>query len=120
MTIYITVCGNTAEISLEENQATEALRERLSQGDVTYTADDYGGFEKVGALGFSLPHADTHITTQPGDVVLYQGNQIVLFYGNNSWAYTRLGKIEGLSQRELGEFMCAGRGSVQVALSLNN
>ena len=90
----------------------------LQEGDITYEAHDYGGFEKVGALGRSLPTSDTQTTTQAGDVILYNGNQIVLFYGSNSWSYTRLGHMEYSSQAELESFLKAGQGNVTVKLSL--
>lgn len=118
-TMYITVNGTKLEVALENNASVDALLEILKNGDVTYTAEDYGGFEKVGELGFSLPTEDSQITTRAGDVVLYCGNQIVMFYGSNSWAYTRLGKIKGKSVSELRTFLCAGEGSVQVTVSLN-
>ena len=117
--LFITVNESKAEIILENNISVSALVERLRTGDITYTADDYGGFEKVGAIGFSLPRDDAHIQTRPGDVILYQGNQIVLFYGENSWSYTRLGRIEGLSDAQLRAFLHAGEGEIQVTLSLD-
>ncbi len=117
--MYITVNGNKLGITLAENSSVAALVERLKQGDVTYTANDYGGFEKVGSLGFSLPTNNTEITAQAGDVILYSGNQIVLFYGSNSWSYTRLGKINGYSVSELKSLLGAGNGSVQVTISLS-
>ena len=118
-TMYITIEGNKAEVTLEQNAATAALVELLRNGDITYTADDYGGFEKVGGLGHSLPTSNSQITTRPGDVILYSGNQIVLFYGSNSWSYTRLGKINGYSTDELKTLFAAGAGRVEVTLSLN-
>ena len=117
--MYITVNGNKLVIALAENSSVAALVERLKQGDVIYTANDYGGFEKVGSLGFSLPTNNTEITAQAGDVILYSGNQIVLFYGSNSWSYTRLGKINGYSVSELKSLLGAGNGSVQVTISLS-
>lgn len=116
--MYLTVNGNKLPVKLENNKATAALVELLKKGDITYTADDYGGFEKVGALGVSLPTSDTRITTSPGDVILYNGNNIVLFYGNNTWSYTRLGRIEGCSATELADKLGAGNGSVRVTISL--
>ncbi|MDE6189311.1 MAG: hypothetical protein K2G37_03390 [Clostridia bacterium] len=117
--MYITINGNKLEITLAENSSVDALVEKLKQGDITYTASDYGGFEKVGSLGFGLPTNNTQITTQAGDVVLYSGNQIVLFYGSNSWSYTRLGKINGYSVSELKTLLGAGSNNVQVTISLS-
>lgn len=118
--LYITIDGKTLPISLVDNAATQALVAALRDGDITYEAHDYGGFEKVGALGRSLPASDTQMTTQAGDVVLYSGNQIVLFYGSNSWSYTRLGRIEYSSPSELESFLKAGEGNVTVKLSLSS
>ena len=117
--MYLTINGNKLEVTLAENSSVDALVERLKKGDIIYTANDYGGFEKVGGLGFSLPTSDTEITTQAGDVILYSGNQIVLFYGSNTWSYTRLGKINGYSASHLAELLGAGNGSVQVTISLS-
>ena len=116
--MYLYINDNKLEVTLAENKAVDALVELLKDGDITYTADDYGGFEKVGFLGHSLPTENSQITTEAGDVILYSGNQIVLFYGSNEWSYTRLGKIKGYSVSELRTYLCAGKGSVQVRISL--
>ena len=116
--MFLTINGNKLEVTLAENPAVDALVEILKQGDIVYTAEDYGGFEKVGALGHSLPTSNSQITTVAGDVVLYNGDNIVIFYGSNSWSYTRLGKIEGRSVEELSSFLCAGEGNVEVTISL--
>ena len=118
--LYITIDGKTLPVVLVDNAATQALVAALQEGDITYEAHDYGGFEKVGALGRSLPTNNTQITTQAGDVILYSGNQIVLFYGSNSWSYTRLGRMEYASQAELESFLKAGQGNVTVKLSLSS
>ena len=117
-TIKITVSGKSLPVVLDKNKAAEALVAALSEAPITYEADDYGGFEKVGALGRSLPANDTQITTQAGDVILYSGNQIVLFYGTNSWSYTRIGKMEYSTLDELKSFLKAGQGIINVTLSL--
>lgn len=116
--IKITVSGKTLPISIEDNAATRALVKALREKSITYEAHDYGGFEKVGALGRSLPANDTQITTKAGDVILYGGDQIVLFYGSNSWSYTRIGKMEYGSLDELKSFLRAGQGNITVTLSL--
>ena len=116
--LSLSIDNQSATVLLAENAAAEALVARLRQGEIRYTADDYGGFEKVGDLGFTLPRDDSRIQTQPGDVILYQGRQIVLFYGSNTFSYTRLGRIEGLALQQLDDFLCAGSGSVSVTLSL--
>lgn len=98
----------------EENPSAEAFRELLSQGPLTVEMEDYGGFEKVGDLGTTLPRNDTQITTQPGDVILYQGNQITVYYGTNTWNFTRLARIAdpGDLKEKLGD------GTVCVTFSL--
>ena len=72
----------------------------------------------MGPLGRTLPTSDTQITTQAGDVILYSGNQIVLFYGSNTWSYTRIGKMQYKSLDELKSFLKAGEGNIFVTLSL--
>jgi hypothetical protein len=116
--IKITVSGKTLPIRIENNEATKALVAALRGASITYEASDYGGFEKVGPLGRSLPTSNSQITTQPGDVILYSGNQIVLFYGSNSWSYTLLGKIEYGTLDELKSFLKAGQGNISITLSL--
>lgn len=116
--IKISVGGKTISIAIEDNNATMELVKVLRKAPVSYEANDYGGFEKVGNLGFSLPASDTQITTGPGDVILYSSNQIVLFYGTNSWSYTRIGKMEYGTLDELKAFLKAGQGMITVTLSL--
>ncbi|MDE6411622.1 MAG: hypothetical protein K2L02_03700 [Clostridia bacterium] len=116
--MYLTINGNKLQVTLAENSSVDALVEILKEGDIEYTADDYGGFEKVGALRHTLPTNNSRITTEAGDVILYSGNQIVLFYGSNTWSYTRLGKINGYSVAELQSLLGAGEGAVQVTISL--
>lgn len=118
MDINITIDGKTMPVHLVENAATRELVAALQENPITYEADDYGGFEKVGALGRSLPTSNEQLTTAPGDVILYSGNQIVLFYGSNSWSYTRLGRIDYPSLDELKTFLKAGQGRVKVTLSV--
>lgn len=116
-TMNITINGKTVSCQLVDNSSTRALLAQLEKGDITYEADDYGNFEKVGYIGFSLPQNNESITTTAGDVILYQGNNICLYYGTNSWSFTRLGKIEGLSKDEIKTFLNAGGSSVRITLS---
>lgn len=118
MEINITIDGKTMPIRLVDNTATRELVAALQSAPIIYEADDYGGFEKVGALGRSLPTSNSQLTTEAGDVILYSGNQIVLFYGSNSWSYTRLGRIEYTSLDELKTFLKAGQGRISVTLSV--
>ena len=116
-TIYITIGDQTQSITLADNDATRALVQKLP---VTVTLNSSGGFEIWGPLGFSLPASNQQMTAQPGDVVLYNGSNICLFYGSNSWSYTPLGKIEGISESELRTFLKAGESNVSVTLSLSS
>lgn len=114
--IYVTANGEARSVVLADNDVTARLKEMLSEGNISVNMSDYGGWEKVGDLPHSLPTSDSQITAQPGDIMLYQGYQMVIFYGNNSWAYTRLGKIDDTSNLK----GWLGNGNVVVTLSLNN
>ena len=118
--IYITIDGQTQAVTLVDNQATKTLVEKLQQAPVTVTLNSSGGFEIWGALGFSLPTSNEQINAQPGDVILYNDSNICIFYGTNSWSYTRLGKIDGLSESELRTFLKAGESNITVTLSLTS
>jgi len=118
MQFYFTVGTIRLMATLEDNAATAALKEKLKTAPITINMSDYGGFEKVGSFGFSLPTSNEQITTKPCDFVLYQGNQLVIFYGSNSWSYTRLGKITGFTSEELKNVL--GNGTVSVTLSLSS
>ena len=117
-TMNLKVNNKTLKVKLADNAATLALLERLKEGAITYNANDYRGFEKVGALGFSLPTNDTYITTEAGDIMLYTSNQLCIFFDNNSWQYTRIGKIEGMTRQQLKEAF--GTGEVSITLMLDN
>ena len=116
--VLLKVGGNRMTATLTDNEATRGLTKLLEQGDITIRMSDYGGFEKVGALPQSLPTSNTQITTVPGDIMLYQGNQMVIFYGSNSWSYTRLGKIDGATVSNLRQFL--GNGNISLTLSLES
>ena len=100
--------------TLENNVAVEELLDMMKEGPVTIQMDDYSGFEKVGPLGRSLTTSNSQTTTSAGDIVLYNGNNIVMFYGSNSWSYTRIGKIEDLSDWE----KALGSGSITAVFTL--
>ena len=104
------------DVELENNSAAQELIKELEKGNITVNATEYGGFEKVGELGFSLPTSDENINTEPGDIVLYQGDKVSLFYGSHSWSYTKLGKIDNISSNELKEVL--GQGNVTLVFSL--
>ncbi|MBR1469433.1 MAG: hypothetical protein IJ605_04900 [Prevotella sp.] len=116
--MYLTIGGQTQSVTLADNQATKELVAKLKENPVTVTLNSSGGFEIWGSLGFSLTTSNEQINGQPGDVVLYNGSNICLFYGSNSWTYTRLGKIDGLSASELRTFLKAGENNIAVTLSL--
>ena len=116
--IYITIGEATQSVTLADNEATKALVAKLQLSPVTITLDSSGGFEIWGALGFSLPTSNEQITAQPGDVILYNGSNICLFYGSKTWSYTRLGHIDDLTESELRTFLKAGESNISVTLSL--
>ena len=118
--MYITIDGRTEAVTLTNNSTTQALVAKLQEASVTVTLNSSGGFEIWGALGFSLPTSNEQINAQPGDIVLYNGSNICMFYGTNSWNYTLLGKIDGLSESELRTFLKAGESNISVTLSLSN
>lgn len=112
--LKITFGEHTLTASFENNRSAEEFQELLAQGPLTIEMQDYGGFEKVGSLGTTLTRCDESITTKPGDVILYQGNQITLYYDTNTWNFTRLARIDDASglKEKLGD------GTVQVTFSL--
>lgn len=116
MKMNVQVGGSTFTATLEENLAVNALVEMMERRPVTIQMRDYSGFEKVGPLGTNLPTSNSQSTTHAGDIVLYQGNQIVMFYGSNTWSYTRLGRIDNLTGWE----KALGSGDVTVTLSLGD
>ena len=99
---------NKISAILEDNSSASFFYGELKNGAITVQMHDYGRFEKVGDLGKSFPRNDRQITTDAGDIILYQGNQISLYYDKNSWSFTRLGKVEGLSQEELKNILGNG------------
>ena len=114
MKMNVNVNGQDFTATLENNSAVDTLVQMMENGPVTLQLSDYAGFEKVGPLGQCLPASDSQTTTHAGDIVLYQGNQIVMFYGSNSWSYTRLGHIDDLTGWE----EALGSGDVTVTLSM--
>ena len=113
-TLQLIIGDTEVSVVWEENASVDALTEIVKAEPLTVQMSMYGGFEQVGPLGTSLPRDDAQTTTQAGDIVLYSGNQIVLFYGSNSWAYTRLGRITDKSAPELEELL--GNGGVTISL----
>jgi flavodoxin len=113
MKLYIN--DTAVSVDWEDNESVAALRELVREEPLSVQMSMYGGFEQVGSLGSKLPRNDSQTTTEAGDIVLYSGNQIVIFYGSNSWSYTRLGRITDKSAVELAEML--GNGDVAVTLS---
>ncbi len=105
----------SVQVKWEDNASTEALAGLCAKGPLTISMSMYGGFEQVGYIGTSLPRDDRQTTASAGDIVLYSGNQIVIFYGSNSWAYTRLGKITDLSEKELSDIL--GNGDIEITVT---
>lgn len=114
--ITVDVNGNKLTAALADSTAAKELAEKLKSGSVTVTLNEYGGFEKVGDLPWSLTKSDEDTETEPGDIMLYQGDQMTIFYNSNSWSYTKLGHIENTTQEELKTVF--GEGDVTVTLSL--
>lgn len=113
--INVKVENHTFQANLESNSAVDAFVDMMRESPITIRMSDYGGFEKVGSLGESLPTSDRQTTTAKGDIVLYSGNQIVIFYGTNSWSYTRLGHVDDLD----GWKEALGNEDVTVTFSLS-
>ena len=114
--VKVKINDEVFDFKLENNSATQELIKELKKGNVTVNASEYGGFEKVGDLGFSLPANDENVETNPGDIVLYQGDKVSLFYGSHSWSYTKLGKIDNVDSNKLKEVL--GSGDVTLEFSL--
>ena len=110
--MLLEVNGYTFEVELENNTSAKALREYVSKEKRTLSLDDYGNFEKVGNLGITLPRNDETITMKEGDLILYSGNKLCLYYNQNTWDFTKLGHIKDTTH--LKEVL--GKGSVQVTL----
>ena len=114
--------SHTLNATLTDNSSATAFYQLLKKGPLTVNMHDYGNFEKVGSLGTSLPRNDTQITTQAGDIILYQGNQITIYYDPNSWKFTRLGKVVSTSstttitQDQLKKIL--GKGNVTAVFSV--
>ena len=102
--LLLTIDGTAVDIQWENNAAVAELY-ALAQNVITVNTTAYGGFEQVGSLPQSFSRSDTQMTAQPGDIVLYSGNQLVVFFGSNSWSYTKLGHISGLSADELAALL---------------
>ena len=115
-TMIMKIGDNKVNVDWENNQAVDALRNMAEKGDVIIQMSMYGGFEQVGSIGQSLPRNDKQTTTSSGDIVLYSGNQMVVFYGSNSWSYTRLGHISDKDEAGMTELL--SNGDVTITISM--
>lgn len=114
--LVISVNNHTLTATFADNTSAVAFKDLLAEGPLTISMSDYGNFEKVGSLPRSLPRNDERITTTAGDIILYQGNSITIYYDTNTWSFTRLGKIDNVTQTELKSIL--GTGSATVTFSL--
>ena len=112
--LLMTIGDTPVSVDWEDNESVEALKDLCSNQPLTIQMSMYGGFEQVGSIGADLPQNDEQTTTSSGDIVLYSGDQIVVFYGSNTWAYTRLGHIADKTQAELNELL--SNGNITVTL----
>ena len=115
-TMVLTINGEVVSVEWEDNESVEALMDLVSKEPLSIQMSMYGGFEQVGSIGTSLPRNDIQTTTEAGDIVLYSGDQIVVFYGSNSWAYTRLGRITDKNEDELAKML----GKEDVTISIDS
>ena len=113
--IKISANGTEFSATLSNNSSGESFYNYLKKGPLTINMSDYGNFEKVGDLPQKFPTNDKQITTKPGDIILYLGNKITIYYGTNSWDFTLLGKIDNANQNELKQVL--GKGNVNVTFS---
>ena len=114
--LKIHVNDTTFTATLEENSSAKAFAEFLAQGDMTLDMHDYGSFEKVADLPRSFPRNDTQIDTDAGDIILYQGNTITIYYDKNSWNFTRLARIDNVNKKRLQQIL--GKGNVKATFSV--
>lgn len=112
--LHLIIGDTQVKVEWEDNESVEALKKLASEGEIVIEMSMYGGFEQVGDIGVSLPRNDRQTVTSPGDIVLYSGDSIVIFYGSNSWSYTVLGKITDKTQEEMEELL--GEGDVTVRI----
>lgn len=117
--MYLTIGDVTKSATLVSNSSTEALVAQLQKGNITYEAHDYGNFEKVGKLGYTFPENNEQINTVPGDLILYQGENLCIYYDTNSWNFTRIGKLDNMTQSDIKTWVNAGGDNVSVTLSIS-
>ena len=114
----IEVNGSVLKVKLCDNSSAEAVKELLKKGPITMPMNDYAHMKKFGTFGQQLPQNDERITTRPGDVILSEGNLLVIYYAPNTWNFTRLGKVQDINADQLKEVL--GKGNITVTLSLDD
>lgn len=115
--LTIEIGNHTLSAKLEDNESAIALKNMIGNEKITITVSNYGDFEKVGTLPQSLPRNDKHITANPGDIMLYQGDSIVFFYGTNSWSYTKLATFINISSEELSSILSEADSSISLSIT---
>lgn len=114
--ITVVINGTPLKAELEDNSSAAAFAQLLADGPLTVNMHDYGNMEKVGDIGVSLPTNDKQTTTAPGDIILYQGDKVTVYYAPNTWNFTRLGHIVGIEDEELKDLL--GPSDAQIMFSL--
>ena len=118
--MQVKINNTPVSVQWEDNESVAALTALVREGPLTVAMSPYGGFEQVGPVGQSLPRNDVQTVTEPGDLVLYSGNQIVVFYGSNTWAYTRLGHITDKTPSEMTELLGGGAVTITISMEVAN
>lgn len=113
-TMHLFIGNTEVSVTWEDNESVSALIDLIKAEPLVIDMSMYGGFEQVGSLGTSLPRNDMQTTTEAGDIVLYSGNQIVIFYGSNSWSYTRLGRITDKTAAEMADLLSNGNVTITI------
>lgn len=116
MKMKLEIGDHIFSVVLEENSSVDALKELLADGSLTLHMTDYAGMEKGADLGTVLPQNNEQMHTQAGDIILYQGKTLVIYYDTNSWNLTQIGKIENVDAEELRQLL--GKGDVTVTVSI--
>ena len=116
MTLQMTIGNTPVAVAWEDNEAVQTLKTLCQTQPLTIAMSMYGGFEQVGSIGTDLPRNDVQTTTSAGDIVLYSGNQLVVFYGSNSWAYTRLGHITDQGADGMAQLLSNGDTTITIRM----
>ena len=116
-TLKMTIGSTPVSVKWEDNESVNYLKKLCRNQPLTISMSMYGGFEQVGSIGSDIPRNDVQTTTASGDIVLYSGNQLVVFYGSNSWAYTRLGHITDKTSQEMTELLSGGNVTITLSIS---